>query len=215
MTAEKYVKQIVKRVKCDKLRKKDIARQLLSEIDERIANGEELQYIISEMGTAEEIADGFNEGISQQEKKKYKRKTVLKILIPVLVIILVLIAAVRWYMPALNELDSSKTFADAEVESTLLDAIDLLDQGDYESLRNMATAQMADVLTADNMEAAKAQLCGDWGEKTMTGAVYTQEVVQMNQHFAVGQVNVTYENISVVYTVTFDADMKLAGLYMK
>ena len=46
MTAETYVKQIVKKVKCDKKRKQDIEKQLLYEIEERIETGEKLQDIL-------------------------------------------------------------------------------------------------------------------------------------------------------------------------
>ena len=41
------------------------------------------------------------------------------------------------------------------------------------------------------------------------------EITQMNRHFAVCQVNVSYENVSVVYTITFDENMNVAGLYFK
>lgn len=42
-----------------------------------------------------------------------------------------------------------------------------------------------------------------------------QEVQQMGQSFAVCQTTVIYENVTVVYTITFDEEMNLAGLYMR
>ena len=90
-----------------------------------------------------------------------------------------------------------------------------MDDGDYEALQKKATSQMAEVLNADTMEAAKLQVGADWGEQTAAGTIYMQEIVQMNVHYAICQVNVAYENRSVTYTITFDKEMKLAGMYMK
>ena len=44
---------------------------------------------------------------------------------------------------------------------------------------------------------------------------YATEVIQNGEHYAIAQVTVSYENVNVVYTLTYDADMKLAGLYMR
>ena len=79
MTSEKYVKQILKLVTCGKNKKKDISRQLLSEIQERMDNQESLENIISSMGAIREIADGFNESLSAEDKKQWKKEKKLKI----------------------------------------------------------------------------------------------------------------------------------------
>ena len=215
MTAEAYVKQIVKKVKCDRKRKLDIEKQLLYEIEERIESGEALQDVLSEMGTAEEIAAGFNEGISETDRKKYRRNTLMKILILVAVILLALIAVAAWYLPRVNAIESSSIFTRADVEQILVEVITLLDEDDYESLQEVSTSQMAGVLTMDYMSAAKQQLSEDFGGRTSVGTIYMQEIWQRGQYVAVCQVTVTYENVSVVYTISFDEDMKLAGLYMR
>ena len=217
MTAETYVKQIVKKVKCDKKRKLDIEKQLLYEIEERTGAGENLQDILSEMGTVEEIAAGFNEGISEAERKRYRRKTLVKILVSIIVILLALIAVAAWYLPKVNNIGSGDgdVFKSAEVEEKLVEVITLLDEDDYESLQAVSTSRMASVLTKDYMSAAKQQLSEEFGGRTSVGTIYMQEVRQMGQCFAVCYVTVTYENVSVVYTITFDEDMKLAGLYMR
>lgn len=215
MTAETYVKQIVKRVKCDKKRKNDIEKQLLYEIEERTEAGEDLQDILSGMGTVEEIAAGFNEGISETDRKRYRRNTLVKILAPIVVIILALIAVAAWYLPKINDIESSEIFVRADVEQKLVEVITLLDEDDYESLQAVSISRMAKVLTEDYMSAAKQQISDEFGGRISVGTIYMQEVRQMGQCLAVCQVTVTYENVSVVYTITFDEDMKLAGLYMK
>ena len=215
MTAEAYVKQIVKKVKCNKKRKLDIEKQLLYEIKERTESGEDLQDILSEMGTVEEIAAGFNEDISEADRKRHRRSRVVKILGSIAVIFLALIAVAAWYLPKVNVIEASSIFTRADVEQKLVEVITLLDEDDYESLQAVSTSQMAKVLTEDYMSAAKQQLSEDFGGRTSVGTIYMQEVRQRGQYLAVCQVTSTYENVSVVYTITFDEDMKLAGLYMR
>ena len=215
MTAEAYVRQIVKKVKCDKKRKLDIEKQLLYEIEERTGAGEDLQDILSGMGTVEEIAAGFNEGISEADRKRYRRNTLVKILVLIVVILLAFIAAAAWYLPKINVIESSSIFTREDVEQKLVEVINFLDEDDYESLQAVSTGRMSKVLTKDYMSAAKEQLSNDFGTRTSIGTIYMQEIRQRGQYIAVCHVTVTYENVSVVYTISFDKDMKLAGLYMR
>ena len=215
MTSETYVKQILKRVKCSKKRKLDIEKQLLYEIEERIGAGEDLQDIMSGMGSVEEIAAGFNEGISEAERKRYSRNTLVKILVPVVFILMALIAVAAWYLPKVNDIESSDIFIRADVEQKLVEVITLLDEDDYESLQAVSISWMDKALTEDYMLDVKRMLSEDFGERIAVGTIYMQEVRQTGQNLAVCQVTVTYENVSVMYTITFDEDMKLAGLYMR
>ena len=45
--------------------------------------------------------------------------------------------------------------------------------------------------------------------------VYMAEVIQGGRHFAVGEMTVTYENVSATYRLTYDENMRLAGLYVR
>lgn len=215
MTAETYVRQIVKKVKCDKKRKQDIEKQLLYEIKERTEAGENLENVLSSMGTVEEIAAGFNEDVSEEDRKRYKRKTLIKILVSVLIVFLVLVIAVIWYLPKVNNIEASGIFTCEEVEEKLVEAITLLDRDDYEGLQAVATSRMKNLLTDDYMSAAKQMISDDFGERISVGTVYMQEVSQMGHYYAACQTSVTYENVIVIYTITFDEEMKLAGIYMR
>lgn len=215
MTAEKYVKKILKNVHCSSAKKKDIQKQLLADMEERTSQGEALENVISQMGTVKEVADGFNENISPEEQKSYRRNRGLKIMALVVISIGVLAALVYWMLPKARSIEASSIFSKSQVESAVTETIAMLDDGDYEALQKKATSQMAEVLNADTMEAAKLQVGADWGEQTAAGTIYMQEIVQMNVHYAICQVNVAYENRSVTYTITFDKKMKLAGIYMK
>ena len=65
------------------------------------------------------------------------------------------------------------------------------------------------------MENAKKQISDNLGERLQFGNIYISELVQQGAHYAVGEINVTYENTSIVYLVTFNEDMLLSGLYMR
>lgn len=215
MSPEKYVKQVTRKVLCNKNKKRDIERQLLAEIEERMQGGEALTDILSSMGSAEEIAEGFNESISDMEKRQCKRKKIYRILAFVVAILLLAGILIRWSLPKTNDVKESRIFNQTEVEQKLTEVIDLLDQNDYDALKAISIDQLQSALTSATMDGAKADLSNNWGERTGLGNLYLQEVTQKGQHYVMCQVNASYENISVTYTITFDEHMKLAGLYLK
>lgn len=83
MDEKRYVNAVARKLKCGGTRKREIKRQLLADMQARENQGERLDDIISRMGKAEEIAEGFNENISVEERKRYARNRVLKIVIPI------------------------------------------------------------------------------------------------------------------------------------
>ena len=74
---------------------------------------------------------------------------------------------------------------------------------------------MKSVLNAETMGKAKGALSDEWGERKQFGTVYMAELVQGNRHFAVGEITVTYENVSATYRLTYDEDMRLSGIYVR
>lgn len=215
MTATQYVKAIVRKIKCSGNKKKEIEKQLLYDIDLRMEQGEKLEDIIVQMGTVREIAESFNENISVQEQKKYTRNRILKIVIPIVLILAILICLVYWVLPKRLDIENSEHFDKAQIEEAMKDTVKLLDAGDYAALQDTAISQMKEVLNAETMENAKKHISDNWGERLQFGNAYIAEVVQQNTHYAVGEITVTYDNVSVVYTITYDENMKLAGLYMR
>lgn len=215
MKAETYVKSIVKKITCSSKRKNDIKMQLLAEIEERTSQGETLSDIMSEMGSVQEVAESFNESIPEEEKKKFKRNQNLKVLLTVLLVLAALVLAVAWVLPKSKPLSESKIFNEAEVETALIESIDLMDANDYSALQKRASSQMVSIFTEETMKEVKAAISDDFGSRTLVGTIYDQEVRQMGKTYAVCQVTVSYENVNVVYTISFDPDMKIAGLYMK
>lgn len=58
-------------------------------------------------------------------------------------------------------------------------------------------------------------LSSDWGNFQSFGNYYMADVKQMGRQLGIIQMNASYENTSVTYTISFDKEMKLAGLYIK
>lgn len=215
MTAEKYEKQIVKRINCSRKKQSDIRRQLLADIEERRENGEILSDIIMQMGSVQEIAAGFNETIPEQEKHRCRLRKTCRVIAIAVLVFLVAAVLLYWYLPKIREVGGSKTFDQKQIEETLQETITLFEQRDYAGLQNMATDEMQEVLSAEIMDDARNAVSRDWGKRIAMGNVYMNEVTQMNEQYVICQVSVSYENIGVVYTITYDAEGRIAGLYMK
>lgn len=215
MNEKQYVTAIARKVRCSGKKKREIKKQLLTDIYMRAAQGEEMEEILSQMGTVKEIADGFNENLSMKERKQYIRNKVLKIVVPVVAVLIFLILFVYWMIPKSVDIGKSKYFNKEQVEAVMKETIELLDAEDYAVLQERAILQMQPLLTAEKMNEAKEMVSDEWGERKQFGAVYMVELIQGGRHFAVGEITVTYEHVSVTYRLTYDEDMKFAGIYMR
>lgn len=215
MNAEQYVNAVAKKVKCGKDRKNEIKKQLMADIETRMDQGEQPEEIISRMGTVQEMADGFNETVPVSERKRYARNKALKILLSVCAVLILLIAAAYWMFPKGTEIENSDYFDKDQVETAMKETVELFDTGDSASLLENAILEMEPYLTPEAIAEIKKQISEDWGERQQFGTVYMSEVEQKNTHFAVGEIMVTYENVSVVYRLTYDEEMRLAGLYIR
>lgn len=219
MKAETYVDKIVKQMQCSKSKKEEIRKQLLGDIRERVAAGESEEAVIAQMGTVEELAQEFNESFSAKERKRSRKSRSTKMIIITILVIIGLFAIATallyWMLPKGTDISESSTFVKEQVEARVEEVINLLDDGAYDTLAENATEQMAGVLNDEDMDAAKQLVGDDWGARVELGTIYMQEVEQRGVHYVITQVAASYENVTVTYTITFDENMKLAGIYMK
>ena len=215
MNEKRYVNAVARKLKCGGKRKREIKRQLLADMQARENQGERLDDIISRMGKAEEIAEGFNENISAEERKRYARNRVLKIVIPISLALFFLGMAGYWLFPKTVDIGKSRYFDKEEVEAAMKETVELLDAEEYAALQENAIPQMQSLLNAETRESMRKALSDEWGERKQFGAVYLVEVIQGNRHLAVGEMTVTYENVSVTYRLSYDEDMRLAGIYVR
>lgn len=215
MNAEKYANSIVKKVKCSQKKRAEIRKQILSDISIRIQNGETLDVIIDSMGTPEEIAEEFNQNLPESERKAYGKGRTAKIVLGIVFIVIVLVVYAWWLFPKASEIGDSGNFTVETLEDRVENVILLLNQNDFEALKVDACEEMQSVLEQESIDKARAVIGGDWGEMQAIGTMYAQEVRQQGKLYAVTQTVVIYSNVDVIYTISFDEDMKLAGIYMK
>lgn len=133
--------------------------------------------------------------------------------------IVVVLAVLSWgvyrSMPRQADISESEIFSRGQVEAAMKETIGRLDEADYEALRENANSGMQSALNEEMLQPAKEEIAASWGERQRFGKMYITEISKGDTHYAVGEVTVTYEEVSVTYRLTYDQDMLLAGLYMK
>ena len=213
MDAEKYVKKIVRNLKCTGAKKKEIGDSLLSDIAARREQGEPMEQIMESMGSPEEIAEAFSQNLSDADRKAYKRRRI-GMTIGQIVAALVFLSVLAWWMipkPASLGDDLSQEAVTASVENVVV----MLNQNDFDGLQELAVDELKSKLTQETMDEVRKGISEDWGEMQSMGKVYMQGLKQKGKVMVVTQVDAVYENVSVVYTISFDEDLRLGGLYMR
>jgi hypothetical protein len=213
MDAEKYVKKIVRNLKCTGAKKKEIGDSLLSDIAARREQGEAMEQIMESMGSPEEIAEAFSQNLSDADRKAYKRRRI-GMTIGQIVAALVFLSVLAWWMipkPAALGDDLSQEAVTASVENVVI----MLNQNDFDGLQELAVDELKSKLTQETMDEVRKNISEDWGEMQSIGKVYMQGLKQKGKVMVVTQVDAVYENVSVVYTISFDEDLRLGGLYMR
>ncbi len=215
MTANMYVNQIVKKIKCSGKKRKEIRRQLLADLEIDLQNGETMAAVMLRMGEPIVIAEEFNQNLPDRERKLYKRGILLKTTGCIAAVLVLLICAVLWFLPKTAQIEKSGIFQAEALEERSREVIRLLDAQDYEALKKMSIDEIKAVLNKDSIDQARASVSSDWGDFIEFGKFYMQEYTQMGKTLALVQINTAYKNTSVTYTILFDKSMKIAGLYMK
>lgn len=211
----KYMSKIAKKLQCSKGKREKIKKQITSDIMAEIEGGVSCEEVIARMGIPEEIAEGFNSNFSVEEKKKHKKEKWMKRIAVVAGVVVALSVAIYWVFPKPIAIEDSKYFTENELKTQSEYIAGIIGEGDYDALSKSANERMQTVMDPESWNEAKNIFAPDWGELQSYGKTYMSEINQMGKHLAVVQMNVSYENANVTFTISFDKDMKLAGLYMK
>ena len=105
-------------------------------------------------------------------------------------------------------------FNEAEVQAAAENVIDLLNQRDAEGLTALMTEEMKAVLTAD-IQAQIFALLDESGAFQEIADLKMGGSTQNGITYAAVAAKAKYANREITYTISFDQDMKLAGLYLK
>ncbi len=149
-------------------------------------------------------------------KKMGKKKIAIIIGVIVVAVMGVLALIASWMLPKTIPIEESGIFNAEDVEVKCMAVIFALNAEDYNTLqKDYADEAMKSVMTKEYMDSAKASLDVDWKAGVSFGEPTIVEITQMGKTYATAQFPVTYGDTTVTYTLSFDPDYKLAGLYMK
>lgn len=152
----------------------------------------------------------MNKKLKEEDRKSRNGR-----IISIAVVLFLVCLGVYWIMPKSFEMGASGVFEQAEVEAKAEQVIELLNEDDFEGLKEVSTGKMQGFISTGEIESVRAEISKDWGECVSIGEeAYTTEVKQKGKLMAAIQKIVSYENINVVYTISFDKEMKLAGLHI-
>jgi hypothetical protein len=104
-----------------------------------------------------------------------------------------------------------------EVGSAAEEIVGLATAGDYDSIVAALRSDLQASITADQLKegwAATYEKAGAFQSITKTVLSGTEDATT-KEAYAVAQVLVKHENANLVYTLSFDKDMALVGLYLK
>ncbi len=144
-----------------------------------------------------------------------KNKKTYRIITTVIAIVVVGVWMFSWVQKQNSGLENSAIFSAEVVEAEMKNVIELLNEEDYDALQAISDDTMKEVLTPEVWGDAKLQFSDNWGALKKLGTIYLSEAEQDGIAMVGGQVKATYENVKVTYTIVFNQEMQLAGLYIK
>lgn len=104
-----------------------------------------------------------------------------------------------------------------EVGSTAEEIVGLATMGDYESIIFALRDDLKEAITADQLREGWAETYEKAGAfDSITKVSFSGTADQTTgEEYAVAQLLVKHENANLVYTLSFDKDLALVGLYLK
>lgn len=149
-----------------------------------------------------------------QGKKRIKMWIV--VLCSILVLIGIIMAVSVIFSSKTTLLEESKLFDKENVKKNAQEVIGTVSTDDYSSLLTVyANEELATEVTMKKLLDAKNTINSDWGLMQQIVKEEYYAVENRKVTYAVAIMEVQYENVNITYTLSFDTDMKLAGIYLK
>lgn len=215
MEQKKYLKAIYRKLRCGSAKKKEIIRQLEADIGTALKNGDPIAHVLSEIGTPDAVAAEFNEDLTEKEKRRGKQEIYAKCIGGAVIVLCLAAAAVWWFLPKSAWIGENDRFSEEAVIAKAKEAVAYLDADDYDALRAMMQKEAEMYLTDEVLTEAKQYIAEDFGAFTAWGNAYAAEITEQGQHAAAVEISASYENTSVTYTLFFNEEMEITGLYMR
>lgn len=210
MNKEKYLKLIMKNLKCSHKEKQRVLSDLKSDIENALENGESFEDIQKRLGTPYQLADELNENLTPV--KKSKKKLIIIILLCICIIFVVGYFLIKSLMPETMTIEESKIFHETELLQESEKVIINITKDDKTDLYQMFDDKMK---TTDSKKFDQAiKEIGELGQyQKITQSRFV--CVKQKELIAVGEVVALYDHRSVTYTISFNENMQVIGIYMK
>lgn len=213
MNKEAYLKAIMNGLNCSKKDKRRIYEDLKNDIDLRLENGEKLEEIIEQMGTPEEMVTELTENMNLKPIKSNK-KLFIGIISGVLVIFIVGFIAYQIFIPKQTMLADSNIFDQEMVEKKADEVVHLLDERNIDTVLDMCDDRLRSSLDTEGLLKILDEMNFNGLEKLDNAYAFEVSSV-LDGTYATCIVNASYENSIATYTLSFDQDLNLIGLYVK
>ena len=101
------------------------------------------------------------------------------------------------------------------VEQHVMATIDRFEKDDITGLQREATQELRTHLTAEQVAGAKAEFAPKWGARGGVGKPLMTAGKEDGKWYVICELAVGYKATAVVYRLTYDENMKLAGFFVR
>ena len=101
------------------------------------------------------------------------------------------------------------------VEQHVMATIDRFEKDDIAGLQREATLELRPHLTAEQVTGAKAEFAPKWGPRGAVGKPLMTAGKEGDKWYVICELAVGYKATAVVYRLTYDENMKLAGFFVR
>ena len=101
------------------------------------------------------------------------------------------------------------------VEQHVMATITRFEKDDITGLQAEATAELRPHLTAEQVTGAKAEFAPKWGPRGAVGKPLMTAGKEGDNWYVICELAVGYKATAVVYRLTYDENMKLAGFFVR
>ena len=101
------------------------------------------------------------------------------------------------------------------VEQHVMATITRFEKDDITGLQAEATAELRPHLTAEQVTGAKAEFAPKWGPRGAVGKTLMTAGKEGDKWYVICELAVGYKATAVVYRLSYDENMKLAGFFVR
>lgn len=214
MTEQQFLRQIKRLLHCKGDKKREILRQLESDIASAKEGGKSWEEIRQEWGTPEQFVSEFNE--DGRDIKKGKRILIGSVAVLVL---FACVAAGVWFAHSHEKNGGQQLTKNVETQKipdVVREAITDFSDDAYEKFITRCDAKMQAAFSKKNWEDAQKIASSQMIEKAENEKLLSvTQTTQAGWDLKVYQVAVEYGKRQIVYTISLDTENLIAGFYFK